>query len=450
VRFAITGGTGFVGGHFAKWLVDRGHEVVVVARGVDDRTWAHEVLALNGVRFVRASLSDTAELAAAFAGCDGVAHCAGINRELAGQSYELVHVRGTEHVVRAAQRAGVARLAITSYLRARPGCGSAYLESKWAAEEIVRASSLRWTVLKPGMMFGRGDHMLDHLSHALCTYPVFVGVGHCLVRPLAVDDLSAILGAALVEGRLDRQTLGVVGPTQLQFNDAAKLVSTVMAQPRPFVTLPMGFHSMLATISERTMSVPLITSAQVRILKEQVVTACNAPDDLPEDLVPSTTFDASSIGAGLPERGQDSRPVSRWHATQPRVGAPGGTLLFDGDCGFCTTAATAAAKGFQHGERAVPWRDAGDDFLAAHELSNQQVRDAAWWVDDTGRRERGHRAVGYALVAAGGFKARCGVMMLTPPLSWIAALAYRVVVRWRYKLPGGTPACHVARSNSSN
>jgi NADH dehydrogenase len=63
-----------------------------------------------------------------------------------------------------------------SFLRARPKCGTACHESKWAAEEIVRSFELDYTVIKAGMIYGRGNHMLDHLSHSLYTLPCFATV----------------------------------------------------------------------------------------------------------------------------------------------------------------------------------------------------------------------------------------------------------------------------------
>ncbi len=71
------------------------------------------------------------------------------------------------------------------------------------------------------------------------------------------------------------------------------------------------------------------------------------------------------------------------------------------------------------------------------------VQEAAWWVDDNGLRERGHRAVGRALLAAGGWRSLVGWFALTAPTSYVAAAVYRLVVRLRYRLPGGTPACRV-------
>jgi len=79
MRIAITGGTGFVGGHLATALVDEGHEVVVVARGVDRRHASASRPA--GITFVRADVTNLGALATAFRDCHAVAHCAGINRQ---------------------------------------------------------------------------------------------------------------------------------------------------------------------------------------------------------------------------------------------------------------------------------------------------------------------------------------------------------------------------------
>ena len=130
------------------------------------------------------------DLAAAFAGCDVVAHCAGINREIGDQTFQRVHVDGTRAVVEAAHRAGVQRIVMVSFLRARPDCGSGYHESKWEAEEIIRHSGIDHTILKSGMIYGRGDHMVDHVARAARTVPFFwtVGFRERRARPVPVDD----------------------------------------------------------------------------------------------------------------------------------------------------------------------------------------------------------------------------------------------------------------------
>ena len=107
-----------------------------------------------------------------------------------------------------------------------------------------------------------------------------------------------------------------------------------------------------------------------------------------------------------------------------------GVLVFDGECGFCTSAAEWVG-----GERA-PWQDLGAEGLAELGLSVEEAREAAWWVDGAGRY-RGHLAIGHALAE----RSRLGRVLLVPPLSWLGAAAYPLVARYRHRLPGGTPAC---------
>jgi len=80
MKIAITGGAGFIGGHLARRLAAEGHEIIVIARGT------HERKIPAGMTIVPSDLSDEASLAEAFAGCDAVAHCAGINRKIGTQT----------------------------------------------------------------------------------------------------------------------------------------------------------------------------------------------------------------------------------------------------------------------------------------------------------------------------------------------------------------------------
>src|SRR5438046_2536592 len=123
MKIAITGGTGFVGRHLARALSEGGHKVVLIARGIDQRD--ESVRRLAGASFAPIGIDDEDKLAGVFAGCDGVAHCAGINREIGNQTYQRVHIEGTRNVVNAAKRAGMRKVVFLSFLRARPNCGSA-------------------------------------------------------------------------------------------------------------------------------------------------------------------------------------------------------------------------------------------------------------------------------------------------------------------------------------
>jgi predicted DCC family thiol-disulfide oxidoreductase YuxK len=113
-------------------------------------------------------------------------------------------------------------------------------------------------------------------------------------------------------------------------------------------------------------------------------------------------------------------------------------LIFDGDCGFCTTAVTWATRILPAMPHASPfqWTD-----LELYGVTPVEAAHRVWFVAD-GQRFGGAAAMAAILrrqpIAALRF---CGWLGTVPPWSWIAALGYRVVARYRHKLPGGTPAC---------
>ncbi|MGH9549853.1 MAG: NAD(P)H-binding protein, partial [Terriglobales bacterium] len=303
MKVAITGGTGFVGRHFAELIAGEGHEVVLIARGQDKRD--RSVERMQHARIAHVDVADVDALADAFACCDAVAHCAGINREIGDQTYQKVHIDGTRCVVDAARRAGVARVALISFLRARPNAASPYHTSKFAAEEIVRNSGIEYTILKPGVIYGKGDHMLDHLSHVFYTVPLFglVGFEDKECAPVAVQDVARILKGALIDGLLQNRTVAVLGPERMPLSHAVKKVAEAVGKKPLFFPMPIPLLRIMAWGLERTMTVPLISFAQLTILSEGVVEPEPACDPPPEALKATTRFTIESIRAGLPDAG---------------------------------------------------------------------------------------------------------------------------------------------------
>lgn len=303
MKIAITGGTGFVGRNIARLLAGEGHDVVLVARG-RDRT-DPGIHRLPRARFVSLALDNPSDLAQAFAGCDAVVHCAGINREQGDQTYRRVHVEGTRNVIEAARQAGARKVVLISFLRARPHCGSAYHESKWAAEELVRRSGLDYTVLKCGVIYGQGDHMLNHLSHAFYTFPVFgfVGFSDKTIRPNVVEDVAHIVKASVLEGRLSRQTVPVLGPEELKLREAVRRVARVVGLRPVMFPMPVWFHYRLGWCLERIMAVPMVSTAQVRMLTEGLAEPSPPCDPMLPELAPKTPFTEEQIRRGLPPPG---------------------------------------------------------------------------------------------------------------------------------------------------
>lgn len=299
MRVAITGGTGFVGRNLAARLDDP----VIVSR----RT---------GV-----AIDDVDALTEAFRGCDAVAHCAGINREIGDQTFRRVHVEGTRALVEAARRAGVRRIVMVSFLRARPDCGSGYHESKWEAEEIVRGSGIPHTILKCGMIYGPGDHMVDHVTKAVRTVPMFwtVGFRERTARPVPVDDAVDVLLAAL-EGRIPDPTVAVMGADELTLGEAIRRIARVAGRRPAFVPVPTWTIRILAQFTEWLMVVPLVAKAQARMLAEGVSEPAPYAPEPPADIRPSRPFSDERIRAALPEGrfGPDDLRIVRWWRARRR------------------------------------------------------------------------------------------------------------------------------------
>ena len=301
MKIAITGGTGFIGRHLAYDLIARGHEVIVIARGL----YSRNTEPIEGATFVAMDANNAEKLQEVFTGCDAVAHCAGTSVEDGRQTFEQLHVQGTRSAVMAAEKAGVKKFVLVSYLNVRPNTQSAYYTTKWQGEEIVRASKLNYTILKAGLVYGQGDHLLHNLGNLLRKLPIFatVGLREKTVRLVAVEDLVRITSAALLdENRLSRQTVAVIGPEEFPFSTAARRISRAMGKPFLLVLpFPVLLQRLLAWFSERFMPKPLITKSQVQMLADGISKPLPDSQMLPEDMAPKTLFSEEQIRKGLPE-----------------------------------------------------------------------------------------------------------------------------------------------------
>lgn len=301
MKIAITGGTGFIGRHLAGDLLERGHEVIVIARG----QYSRNTSPVPGATFVPLDIHDTDRLREVFQGCDAVAHCAGTSVEDGKQTFRQLHVEGTRSAVKAAEAGGVKKFVLLSYLNVRPNVRSAYHTTKWEGEEIVRASKLNFTILKAGLIYGPGDHLLHNLSSLFRRMPVFatVGLKEKTVRLVAVEDLVPVIRACLLdENRFARQTVAVTGPEEFPFSQAARRIARAMGKSSLLVIpFPVVFQRMLAWFSERFMPKPLITRAQVQMLADGISTPTLESVPLPDDLAPKTLFTEEQIRKGLPK-----------------------------------------------------------------------------------------------------------------------------------------------------
>jgi nucleoside-diphosphate-sugar epimerase len=300
MKVAITGGTGFIGRHLARALISDGHEVILIARGQYKRS----TQPVEGASLLSLDTNDTDNLTRAFEGCEAVVHCAGTSVEDSKQTFYRLHVEGTRSAVTASENARVKKFVLLSYLNVRPNVKSEYHTTKWQGEEIVRASKLNFTILKAGLVYGPGDHLLNNLSNLFRKMPVFAAVGlkEKTVRLVAVEDLVEVIRLSLEENRFARQTVAVLGPEEFPFSHAARQIAKAMGKPSLIVLpFPVFFHRILAFFSERFMPKPLITKSQVQMLADGISQPTLESVPLPDDLKPKTRFTEEQIRKGLPK-----------------------------------------------------------------------------------------------------------------------------------------------------
>jgi len=131
----------------------------------------------------------------------------------------------------------------------------------------------------------------------------------------------------------------------------------------------------------------------------------------------------------------DARQVARHEVGAKPV------LVYDGDCGFCTTCVHLLERIGPDAE-IVAWQLTD---LTELGITEEQAADAVQLVQIDGTLHSGHEAVAVVLGTAGPVWRIVGRALLLPGISWTAARAYQLIADNRYRLPGGTPACAVTR-----
>lgn len=117
-----------------------------------------------------------------------------------------------------------------------------------------------------------------------------------------------------------------------------------------------------------------------------------------------------------------------------------GTLIYDGDCGFCTATARWVERRLGDDYQLVPSQQAD---LATLGLTDDDVARSAWWIDPDGTRSDEHRCIAKSLRAMSAPWPALGRLLTLRPISSLAGWVYRLVAGNRYRLPrfGNPRAC---------
>jgi NADH dehydrogenase len=259
MRVAVAGGSGFIGRHAVAALRARGHDVVVLARGTR--------AAVPGARAVAWDAARDPVPVADLAGVRAIVNLVGIKRADGAQTFEALHVEATGRLLEAAGALG-ARLVQVSVVASRPDPHQPYHDTKWRAEERVRASGQPVVVLRPGVVYGPGDDMVTHLAKMIRFAPVFpvVGRGRAVLQPVDVRDVAGAIVSAVERPDVLGRTFDVVGPDRLTLRDVVRLTAQGIGLPLAILPLPVALHRVAVRLMGRVTRRPLSTPAQLQML----------------------------------------------------------------------------------------------------------------------------------------------------------------------------------------
>lgn len=108
-------------------------------------------------------------------------------------------------------------------------------------------------------------------------------------------------------------------------------------------------------------------------------------------------------------------------------------LIYDGDCAFCTWTAKRGQRVLPAPVAIKPWQQTD---LKEIGLDQAAAEHSVQWVIPGQKPQAGHRAIARWLIASGLPWSAAGHLMLVPPVSWLAAGAYRLVANNRHRIPG--------------
>jgi uncharacterized protein YbjT (DUF2867 family) len=274
MRIAMTGATGYVGAAVLGKLVRRDHDVRALVR----RPERAGPLADAGVELVAGDLENMAALRALVAGADAVVHLVGIIAESGAETFEAVHVRGTQALLAAAGDAAVPLFVHMSALGARGDpAATTYHRTKWQAEEAVRGSGLPHVIFRPSVIAGPGNAAIGIMVNLIRFSPVVpvIGDGRYKMQPVWIGDVAETFARALERPDL-RGAFDLGGPECLTYHQVLDHLEDALGVRRPRVSVPVGIARFAAVAGTALPNLAPITSEQLQMLLENSVTADNA------------------------------------------------------------------------------------------------------------------------------------------------------------------------------
>lgn len=278
----LIGGTGYVGDAMRAWLRDAGHQVTLLVRSSSPA----ERYEQQGFATVQGDVTDPTSLVRALerARPEAVINLVAIIKESGKATFEQMNYRGTVNVVDAMRQVGIDRVLQMSALGAGNLPDYPYHYTKWKAENYVKDSGLTWTIFRPSIVFGPGEHaqfvaqLADVVKMKAAPVVPVVGDGQSRFQPVHLDDVAAAYERALRDpATTARKIYELAGPDVLTYEEILDECARVLGTHKRKVHVPVALMKPTAALMG---AVPFIdapvTTEQLKMLKLDNTTMQNA------------------------------------------------------------------------------------------------------------------------------------------------------------------------------
>ena len=228
---AVTGAYGFSGSYIASRLLEEGHHVISLTNSPK----RHNPFGKQ-ITPVRFHFNDPLRLVENLKGVRVLYNTYWVRFNHGDFSFDDA-VRNSAVLFEAASNAGVERIVHISILNPSAGSPYAYYRGKAAVEKALRESGVPHAILRPGVLFGKEDILINNIAWMLRKFPVFAvfGDGSCRLQPIYVDDLAVI---AVREGaNPGNAVINCTGPETFTFRDLVTTLGRIIGCNRKIVSV---------------------------------------------------------------------------------------------------------------------------------------------------------------------------------------------------------------------
>ncbi len=270
---AVTGAASYTGKYITRRLLRQGIQVISLTNHPERKS------ELDGqVRAFRYDFDHPEKLEEHLHGVEVLYNTYWVRFDHGRSTFEQA-VRNTQTLIQAALRAGVRRIVHVSITNPSLESPLPYFRGKAELEEAILLSGLSYAILRPTVLFGLEDILINNIAFLLRTFPVFVipGDGRYRLQPVYVDDFAAL--AVQEGGAQGNHILDAVGPDILSYNELVNLIGEAIGKKPPVLHLPPGLALKLAGVLGWWYQDVVITADEFKGLSANLLVSDQPADD---------------------------------------------------------------------------------------------------------------------------------------------------------------------------